>query len=269
MVLKKMLLSVVVVGMISSAAFAIAPMGPPMAGLPQGQYAIGGGYAFSDMNLEVSGPFAPVTPGPAVLNDVQSNIYYGCLAYGISNTWNVYGALGAADAEFPGDGLAPDFQGNHKFAYAVGCKKTLFTNEENGTVWGTVFQYSRARSEDRVTTTASGQTWGNGSINLPSGRPEAELQWYELQLAAGPTIPVCDGVSLYGGGLLHFLEGDLEIKYPSSSGRYEYEIEQKLELGGYIGTQVELGSPDATLSAEFLWTGEAWGFGLNVMVLCP
>ncbi|HEC03662.1 MAG TPA: hypothetical protein ENI81_09020, partial [Phycisphaerales bacterium] len=74
MVRKKMLLSVMVVGMFCSASFAIAPMGPPMAALEQGNYNVGIGYAHSDMTLEVLGPVG--SAGEAVLNDLQSDMYY-------------------------------------------------------------------------------------------------------------------------------------------------------------------------------------------------
>ena len=65
-------------------------MGPPMAPLPQGQYAVIGGYAFSDMSLEVSGPHhSGVNNNASVINDIQTNAYYGGLVYGITEGWNI------------------------------------------------------------------------------------------------------------------------------------------------------------------------------------
>ncbi|MHC4433671.1 MAG: hypothetical protein ACYTBS_17665, partial [Planctomycetota bacterium] len=115
MVRRRMLLSVVVVGVFSAAAFAIAPMGPPMAPLPQGQYAGVGGYAYSDMNLEISGPVTGAA-GEAMVEDIQSNMYYGGIVYGVADGWNIYGVAGMADAEFPGDTSSPDFDGDEGFA---------------------------------------------------------------------------------------------------------------------------------------------------------
>jgi hypothetical protein len=270
-----MLLSVVVVGMFSAAAFALAPMGPPMAPLPQGQYAAVGGYAYSDMNLEVSGPLAGGRPGgEAMVEDIQSNIYYGGIVYGVADGWNIYGVAGMADAEFPGDGVSPDFDGDEGFAYGIGCKKTIFTEPDSGTVWGTVFQFVEARRiDDRVTTSsAAGQSWGNGAIGLTASRQiDAELELYEIQLAAGPTVPLCEGVCVYGGPFLHFVEGDLELKnaYSTSGYRQEYELEQHLEIGGYVGAQVEVGDPNILVGGEFLWTGEAWALGIGATILCP
>ena len=137
---RKLLLSIMVVGMFGSAALALAPMGPPTAELPQGGYNAGFGYAFSKMKLDVQGG-APTT-GESVLV-VRSNMYYGCLGYGISDDWNVYGAAGAADADFNGEGNGTNFDGNLKFGFALGTKRTL---AENGkTKWGVLAQYARGR----------------------------------------------------------------------------------------------------------------------------
>ena len=273
MVRRGMLLSIVVVGMFSAAAFAIAPMGPPMAPLPQGQYAAVGGYALSDMNLEISGPLPTgVTGGEAMVSDIQTNMYYGGIVYGVADGWNLYGVAGVADAEFPGDDASRDFDGDEGFAFAIGCKKTIFTDPDSGTIWGTVFQFSEARRINDTSRPLSGatNTWGNGNISLGgSGQTDAELELYEIQLAVGPTIPLCEGVCLYGGPFLHFVEGDLEVKNSASGRRYEYDLEQHLELGGYVGLQAELGDPNVQLGAECLWTGEAWGVGVGVTILCP
>ena len=157
----------------------------------------------------------------------------------------------------------------------MGTKRTLATDEESGTVWGTVFQFAKASSEDSVRPLTGGtNSWGNGAIDLPIGSYssfDTELDWYEIQFAVGPTVPLCEGVCVYGGPFLHLVEADLELRGRSSSShnRYEYELEQHLEIGGYIGAQAELGDPNVLLGAEFLYTGEAWGAGIGVTILCP
>jgi hypothetical protein len=267
-----MLLSVVVVGMFSAAAFALAPMGPPMAPLPQGQYAGMVGYAYSDQNLEISGPVSGnvrggSTAGEAFVSDIQSNMWYVGAAYGVTEGWNIYGALGIADAEFPGDGSSPDFEGGDGFAFAIGVKKTIFTDPDSGTVWGTVFQFAQARriNDNVAAVSGSPNTWGNAHIGLAtSGVTEAELDMYAIQLAAGPTVPVCEGVHLYGGPFLNFVEGDLEVK----TSRSNYELEQHLEIGAYVGAQAEL-TDNILVGGEFLWTGEAWSLGIGATILCP
>jgi len=256
-----------VVGMFCSVSFALAPMGPPMAGLDQGTYGVGLGYAQSDMTLEVMGGSG--AGGEKVINDLQNDMYYVCLGYGISNDWELYGAVGWANAEFPGDGSTPDFDGDDGFAFGIGTKRTLA--EDGDTKWGVLAQFTQGKSEDDIRTTTSG-TWGNGAISLPgpsgedsSRKLETKLEWYEVQLAMGPTVPLSEDMCVYGGPFLHFASADLEVK----TSRDEYELEQHLELGAYIGTLISLGDPNASLMAEFLYTGEAWAWGVGAMFKCP
>lgn len=269
MVLNRMLLSIVVVGMFCSAAFALVPMGPPMAGLPQGGYSVGVGYAFSDMNLEVSGPVSG--GGEAVINDIQNDMYYLCLGYGISDDWTLYGGIGAVNAEFTADGAGNDFEGDTGFAFGIGTKRTLAENGD--TKWGVLAQFTQGKSEDTITS-VSGQSFGNGSIGgatfTPAGsRHPMKIEWYEIQVALGPTVPISEDVCVYGGPFLHFVEGDLEVK----DSRAEWELEQRLQLGAYIGTLVNIGNVgslnDVSVMAELLWTGEAWGVGIGAMIKFP
>jgi len=266
MVRKRMLLSVMVMGMLCSASFALAPMGPPMAGLDQGTYGAFVGYAHSDMTLEISGPVS-TNGGEAVLNDVQNDTYFVGLGYGVSNDWELYGAIGFTSAEFPGDTGAPDFEGDDGFCFGIGTKRTLA--QDGDTTWGVLGQYTQGKSEDNIRS-RSGATWGNGSINvgLGGGAPPVrgtKLEWYEVQLAMGPTVPLSEDVAVYGGPFLHFAEADLEVR----GSRTEYDLEQKLQLGAYLGTLISLGDPNASLMAEFLYTGEGWGFGIAAMFKCP
>jgi len=252
---KKLFLSMMVVGMVSSAALAIAPMGAPVAGLAQGQSAVGLGYAMSDMTVELSGPTTSGTGGDAEL-DVENTIYYVCLGHGISNEWSVYVALGMADAEINADS-GDDFDGGTDFGFAVGTKRTLHDNGTD-TKWGAVFQYCTGESDDKISRTSS---YANGHLSSVSPGT-LEYDWYEIQLALGPAVQVNEDVCVYGGPFLHFAEADLRHKAGGVTS--EVEIEQAWELGGYIGALLNLGG-NASLSLEFLITGEAWGAGIGAL----
>jgi hypothetical protein len=257
---KKWWLGILVIGMFSSAAMAVAPMGPPVATLTEGQSAVGLGYAYSDADLEVSGPLSGLT-GDAELDSFTNNMYYGCIAYGISDTWNVCVAAGAADAAFDADGSGKDFDGDTDFGFAVQAKRTLHDNGSD-TKWGTLFQYSRGKSSDTIQVAAGGQTFGRHAISMSAGKNNVDLDWYEVQLALGPAVQVNEDLCVYGGPFLHFLEGDLSIK--DSSAQAEYELQQLWELGGYVGAVLNIGS-NASLSLEFLYTGDGWGAGVGAM----
>lgn len=255
---RKLLLGIMVVGMLSSAALAVVPMGPPVSGLSEGQYAAGLGYAYADLTVEVSGPIGGA--GDAEL-DAQASLFYGCVGYGISDTWSAYVVLGMADAAADADSVpagGSDFDGSSEFAFAVGTKRTLHDNGSD-TKWGTVFQYATGSSEDTIATASN---FANGNlVGVPAGT-KVEADWYLIQLALGPAVQVNEDLCLYGGPFLAFLEGDVRGKIGGAT--FEGEIEQAWELGGYIGALINLGS-GAGLSVEFLITGEAWGFGIGAM----
>lgn len=96
-----------------------------------------------------------------------------------------------------------------------------------------------------------------------------KIEWYEVQVALGPTVPISEDVCVYGGPFLHFVEGDLEIK----GSRQEWELEQRLQLGAYAGVLANIGDVgslnDVSVMAELLWTGEAWGVGIGAMIKFP
>lgn len=250
---RKLWLGLMLMGMFCSSALAIAPMGPPVAGLAEGQYAVGAGVAMTDQTLEVSGPLGGLTGDGEV--DVENMMYYGIVGYGISNDWNIAVALGMADAEIDADSGGSDFDGDMEFGFGLQTKRTLHDNGSD-TKWGTIFQYCRGSSEDKI---SRDSTFGHNAIDVSAGR-KVEFEWYEMQLALGPAVQVSQDVCVYGGPFLHFLEGDMEVQ----NSQDEYELEQRLELGGFIGALLNLGG-SASVSIEFLITGEAWGAGIGAM----
>ena len=256
---RRLWLGLMVVGMFSSAALAITPMGPPVAGLAEGQYAVGLGFALTDQTLEVSGPIGTGLTGDAELDDFSSTMYYGCIGYGISDVWNIGLALGMADAEFSADSSGDDFDGDSEFGFGVVAKRTLHDNGTD-TKWGTIFQYCTGESSDSITRSS---TYGNNSFGAGPSY-DLELDWYQIQLALGPAVQVNEDVCIYGGPFIHLFEGDIRVDSTSPSGDYEVELEQAWELGGFIGMLLNLGG-SAQLSLEFLITGEAWGAGIGAM----
>jgi len=267
---------VIVLGVFSSSVFALPPMGPPCAGLNQGQWSVGFDYGYSEMDVEVSGPAFPSNQKDAEIEDFESNMYFGTIAYGVSNEWEIFTRLGMADVEFDADpepANGSDFDGGSEFAFAVGTKRTL---ADNGNVkWGCLFQFLWSEADDKTTASTS---YGNGAIlgdgdPVPSGT-KVDVDWYEIQLAMGPTIQVADGVCVYGGPFLHFMEGDLAAKYTISevgSFQEEYDLEQLSEFGGYVGGIVELGDAlaDATLHGEVQFTSDAFAFAIGANIPIP
>jgi opacity protein-like surface antigen len=254
---KILLLSIMVVGMISSAALAVAPIGPPVAGLAEGQYSAGLGYAMADLEVEIQGAFP--NPGRRGWQNAEVQAYYAKLGYGISDTWCAEVTLGMSGLELDADKLpvtGKDFDGDDKFMFGLTTKKTLHDNGTD-TKWGAAFQYMRGGSKDTITST--GTSFGNGTIAATIAT--IDIDWYMIQLAMGPSIQLNPDICVYGGPFLMFIEADLHAN-DVVFGTGEGEVSEKFQLGGYIGTMINLGG-NAGLNLEFLLSSQSWGAGIG------
>ena len=265
-----------IVGASGSAVLALSPMGPPKAMLGQDQWAAGIDYANATMDLEASGtdiidivydPELHITTRKSKCNikDLESNIVLGRVSYGISDNWDAFLRLGVADAKgdieqtYP-DGATPEkfkgFDGGFGFAWGLGTKVTIWENEN--ITWGGLLQMTWAEPDD-------------GSISLSSDTEftgDAEIEFWEVQIAAGPTWRIDDSVSIYGGPFLHFVDGDLDISGETTllDSRIGLEasgdIEEKSQFGGYVGASWEV-NEGTSCFIECQFTGDAWGIGLG------
>ena len=262
---------------ISSVAVALAPMGPPMATLKQGQWGAGAEYDYSKMDLKgdgtarawLDGTYLGTEKGALQVKDLKSKWLLGNIGYGIKENWEAFVRLGVVDAEdeiqmdaidMHGAGLS----GDYGFAWGFGTKATFFQQGE--LTWGGLFQMTWANPDD----VKFSYTDTSDDPPVPiSGNIQAD--WWEMQIAVGPTWHR-DGFCLYGGGFLHFVDGRLDAK---GKGRYEEadvshtvdvkissDFEQDSGFGAYVGAQLDMSKwiENASWSAELQFTGDAWAF---------
>lgn len=242
-----------VVALAGSAALALAPMGPPTAGLKKGEFRVGFDYAFSEMDLKGSWSDAIIALAEdygvelkKTVKDVQSNLFAANIGYGICDYWEIFTRLGAANIEND----VWDFSGDYGFLYGFGTKVTWA--KQDNLSWGAMFQIQWLNSED--------------SWTIDDEKVTIEVDAHEIQVALGPTWKASDALSIYGGPFLHFLNGDADVHVVGESFSL-LDLKQKSEFGGYIGAQLDL-KPGPTqitkglyLFGEFQFTGDAWGFG--------
>ena len=238
---KRMLLLGVVLmvaGLWSSSALALPPMGPPMASLEQGQFSAGVDYSFSEMDVEGSGHGLTATQ-----KDVETNMIFANLGYGLAPNLESFVRLGASNTEFE------DFSGDTEFAYGFGIKTTFA--QEGDLTWGGLFQMSWLNSEDTGNVFFEGHTI--------TGKQEFDA--YEIQIAVGPTYKI-EGLSIYGGPFLHLVSGNYDwsgtVTGPvvNGSGSFSLDVEQESEFGGYVGALFDL-TENASCCVEFQLTGDA------------
>ena len=233
---KKLLVVLVVVGLCSTVALALDPMGPPTAGLKQGQWSIGLEYSYSNMDLSVEG---------SKLENVKMNKGYANLGYGIANNWEAFIRLGGAEADFK----VPDefkYNGDIGFAYGFGTKVTLWEQSPE-LKWGGLFQMSWAD----LSGTAE-------EIGGP-GKEGVDLNAREIQIGVGPTWTPAKGFSIYGGPFVHFLHGDYNGDATGSA-----DMTEASSFGGWIGAQMDV-TENLPVCIEWQHTGDADAFGASII----
>lgn len=225
----------------ASVALCAGPLGPPTAMLKQGQFGIAAEYAHSDSDWEVTGP---VINGK--MNDVKSNMFLAQPAYGLTDDWEIYALLGAADTGWE------DFDGGYEFAYGFGTKIT-FEKTEN-TSWGLLFELQWNKNSDSGTMDLT-------DVNAVSADYSVDVRYYDITIALGPTWKVNEGLRLYGGPFFYVLEGDIDVE--GSGIDASADLSEDTMFGGYVGAELDL-CPSSSWYGEFRFTGGMWTFGTGI-----
>ena len=201
---------------ITSTVFGLSPFGPPRSIMQEGQTAFSLEYFRNEMDLQTDGSVTETIPAPLQIwysskeyqiEDLQSDMFMTRFDSGVWDNWDIFLRFGASGAqgditEMPASGSNgdqyEDFDGSLGFSWGFGTRVTFY--EEDETTWGGLFQVTWANPDgssiiDKNDTNFSG---------------EAEIKYWEVQLAIGPTVEL-DNIRLYGGPFLHFVNGDLDI----------------------------------------------------------
>lgn len=216
--MKKLVITIIV--LMCNQAYGLTFMGPPMAELEQGQKSVGFNLSYSEMDLKEKGLGLSAT-----LEDIESFVYLANLGYGISDSWDIFLRLGLTDIEYE------DFDGSSEFAYGFGTKATF--SQHDSMALGGLLQILWSEADDTI-------------LGIST-----DIEYYEIQIAFGPTYDY-DGVSIYGGPFLHFVDGEVDY-----AGVLTTDIENDSEFGGYIGLNAEL-KENANWQIEIQFTGDAY-----------
>jgi len=237
---KKMLLFVavvVVVCLCGSAALALDPMGPPTAGLTQGQWSAGLDYAYSETDHIWDGKFNikdymgyDIWPRPLkdklTMEGVEMHKAYFNLGYGIMDNWEIFFRVGGARAEaqkptreihdyledsynvwIPEDGPAHDWDTG--FAMGFGTKATFW--EDTNLKIGGLFSASYTKMDIRVKYQGGIYDEYNMIEGWWSYPSEGEMDLWELQFAIGATYELSPRFTVYGGPFWHYMDGEYDF----------------------------------------------------------
>lgn len=270
----QLVIVIMLAGVCSSPALALPPMGPPKATLGENQWAVDFKYAYQKMDLELNGKtrenlgagWLSADLTKYTIEDLTSNMFLGSLGYGICDTWDAFVHVGAGDAkddvaEILGCGRSGNryqgLDGDYGLVWGFGTRATF--GQEGNLTWGGLFQ----------------MTWSDpdgGGVGLrgdPNFSGDVELDFWEIQIAAGPTLQF-DGFSIYGGPFFHFVKGDMDLKGSTVDAGVTQLVEssanirEKSRFGGYGGVQWDI-TENAYWYTECQFTDNAWGLGTGVV----
>jgi opacity protein-like surface antigen len=279
-----------------STAFALDPMGPPVAELQKDQWSLGAEYSASRMDLKFNegritrrgyadGVPTIISSGklnPYTLTNLHMDKIWAKISYGVTDNWDIFLRLGIADMEFDYDRmtcvnnacdvfpLGQELNGDNGFAIGLGTKVTF--HEEENIKWGGLFQISWCQSDGKGT----GPLLAASSITgqATSFSHSVDMDLVEIHIALGPEYQFTDDISIYGGPFLHFMDGDVDGYYYESgttglgtfieyTSDYSYDIDERTFFGGYIGVEMDL-SEDVSVNIEYQHTASADAMAMNL-----
>lgn len=272
-----------VVGICSTAVRAGSPLGPPRAIAGHHRWIVDFEYAHQRIDLTTCGKcsetYDPLWDSPITswrrfkVKDLKSDMFLGSLGYGIHENLDVFVRFGAADAEdeigpvaFPDcPGCEQDFafNGGYGFAWGLGTRATFC--QQGNLTWGGLLQVTWADPDE---SNLSGQNPTDPNERISGAM---DLDWREIQIAAGPTWQIRDGLCVYGGPFWQYVRGDLDVRStltavgdPNPIGRLDcsHDVKEESEFGGYVGALWDL-LENASLYAEYKFSDDFWGIGVG------
>lgn len=225
-----------------------APVGPSTAVLDGARMGIGVEYGRGDVDITFVGG------GAEESFDVRT--IFANFSAALTNRWEFFARLGGAQAETTG------FDGGWNFSWGLGARYTVL--KWNDLSWGILGQFTNLVSDFDTT-----EIFDVNEGPIPA---TDELNLTEYIFATGPTWHR-GPVSLYGGLLLRYLDGDFEVVAGRFSG--QVDIDAQWDVGGYVGGVVRLFKTDPTctsgfnrcdLTAEGRFTGDSTGFHVGLLL---
>lgn len=267
--MKKTIITSIGFLLLTTHAFALDPLGPPVATSNKDQFTASLEYLYSEMNLHadslnLSTPFGNLQFPSAEFKDIEMNKFYiNILSILGSNNNDFFLRLGLTDVSPDKnknqDNLAGSIGNSDSgFTFGGGFRTTLFQSDK--IKWGLLTQFSFAQLDFDDKTYLI-----NGSDVLIS---KTTLDMFDIQIAAGPTYQFTDEFFIYGGPFLHFVNGNVELRGKVKVDDINIDIEdstkleQQSELGGFLGLSTDL-SKNTKFNIEFQLTDDAQAVGFR------
>ena len=234
--MKKFFFTIIIVVLFASKTWSLTFMGPTTSYLEAGQSGIGFNYSNSEMDIRFEGYGLNAAIG------MEVNAYFAKLLFGISDGSEISLHFGISNIE---EDVQNDFSSSKEFTWGLGAKMKF--GETDPLEWGAAFRLTSFTGDD---TDMVGPYLVKGEFDV-----------VEIQIVLGPTYRI-DRLCVYGGPMLHFIQGDLDGGGALSG--YSFDIEQESEFGGYIGLGLQF-AKNISLNVEYQSTGDAHAVGFSLL----
>ncbi len=270
----------IVTGVLVSVAEGGAPMGPATAFLGEGRWAVGGEYAYEQTDLEA---FGTVTERflndtsffwtqPVRIDDLTSNMFFGTLAFGICDNWDIFARLGAADAKdrivaLTADADAverqDDFDGSFGLAWGAGTRATFcrFGPWSFGGLMQVTWFRPGSSDFSIVDPLIPDESWVG----------DMKLNYWQAQASLAATYQA-DKWRFWAGPFLQFIRGDMNFNGAAvldgagvSTIRWASDLQESTQVGGHFGANWEV-SDVFDVWVEGQITGDSWLVGVGAMI---
>lgn len=265
-----------------SSAMAGAPMGPAMATVEKGQWSLGFEYAYENITLAADARCVESVVGVGsdrynqdfTIEDLQSNMFFGRLTYGLCDNWDVFVRLGAADAEddievdgasgiITGSGAGASYDGSYGLAWGVGTRATFWTSGP-WSIAGTA-QATWLDPDDTSFRTTDPARPNEAVV----GKGKLDYLQAQFSLAA---IYQEEAWGVWIGPFLQLVDGDLDLDarfvidgVTQGTIACSGDVEEESEIGLHAGAAFGL-SPDVAGWVEGQLTSDSWLLGVGAIV---
>lgn len=258
---------VVAASLSSPAAFALDLMGPPRAGVDEGQFVFGADLSFGDTDLELTGGkwtnatlAAPSAQSGTLLDrtvDFETAKLYVTAGYGFSPNWEACLGIGATKSEFGDDlwNVGEDFDSGTGLGIRGGVKTTFLEFPDFDLQLGALIQFDWANYDGKLVTSAQ------------VGPDFVEISLLETQIAVGATYWWTETVKVYAGPFVYYTKGDLE-QLDVTGFQNNWDINEGPIWGIYLGALVDLTeiAENCVFSIEYQHSSDASLLGAGLML---
>ncbi|MHC4170254.1 MAG: hypothetical protein ACYSWQ_25190 [Planctomycetota bacterium] len=246
------------------AAFALDFMGPPRAGVDEGQFIFGVDLSYSETDLEFTSgrwtnpnvsPFAGGLPDRTV--SLETTKLYATAGYGFTQNWEAFLGIAATKSEF-GDDLwnsGEDFDGGTGLGVRGGVKTTFLEYPDYDLQFGGLIQFDWANYDGKL----------EGPVQ--AGPDFVEIDLWEMQIAVGATYWWKEKVKVYAGPFVYYLNGDPE-QLDVTGFENNWDIDDGPNWGFYLGALVDLTevTENCVFNIEYQYSSDAYVIGAGLML---